>query len=133
MAFELQDGRTVRFRGKADRLDLAEDKRLHVVDYKTGRATGYEDLSEVDLSDAEDAKVTVADPAGAVLVHLGSDQFLSRFKIYLSHAAAWRQQFQKLDSVDLRYEGQIIVNPDGDREANKRNFTTETRRHGGRR
>ena len=30
-----------------DRLDLAEDKTLHVVDYKTGRATGYEDLSEV--------------------------------------------------------------------------------------
>src|SRR5436305_908464 len=99
-------------------------------------ATGNQyskDLSEVDLSDAEDAKVTVADPAGAVLVHLGSDQLLSRFKIYLSHAAAWRQQFQKLDSVDLRYEGQIIVNPDGDQEAKKRNFTTETRRHGGRR
>jgi len=71
------------------------------------------DLSEVDLSDPEDVKVTVADPAGAVLVHLGGDQFLSRFKIYLSHAGAWRQQFQKLDSVDLRYDGQIIVNPDG--------------------
>jgi morphogenetic protein associated with SpoVID len=24
----------------------------------------------------------------------------------------WRQQFEKLESVDLRYEGQIIVNPD---------------------
>lgn len=71
------------------------------------------DLSEVDLSDPEDLKVTVADPAGAVLVHLGGDQFLSRFKTYLSHAGEWRQQFQKLDSVDLRYDGQIIVNPDG--------------------
>ncbi|PYY14044.1 MAG: hypothetical protein DMG61_11280 [Acidobacteria bacterium] len=91
------------------------------------------DVSEVDLSDPEDVKVTVADPAGAVLVHLGSDQFLSRFKIYLSHAAGWRQQFQKLDSVDLRYDGQIIVNPDGAQEAIKRNFTTEARRHGGKR
>lgn len=91
------------------------------------------DLSEVDLSDPEDVKVTVADPAGAVLVHLGSDQFLSRFKIYLSHAGAWRQQFQKLDSVDLRYDGQIIVNPDGAQEATKRNFTAEARRHGGKR
>jgi len=91
------------------------------------------DLSEVDVSDAEDVKVTVADPAGAVLVHLGADQFLSRFKIYLSHAAAWRQQFQKLDSVDLRYDGQIIVNPDGNQQATSKNFTTETRRHGGRR
>ncbi|PYX98799.1 MAG: peptide ABC transporter permease [Acidobacteria bacterium] len=91
------------------------------------------DVSEVDVSDPEDMKVTVADPAGAVLVHLGSDQFLSRFKIYLSHAAGWRQQFQKLDSVDLRYEGQIIVNPDGGQQAATRNFSTEIRRRGARR
>jgi cell division protein FtsQ len=71
------------------------------------------DLSEVDLSDPENVKITVSDPAGAVLVHLGNEQFLQRFKIYLSHVGEWRQQFQKLDSVDLRYEGQIIVNPDG--------------------
>jgi cell division protein FtsQ len=71
------------------------------------------DLSEVDLSDPENVKITVADPAGAVLVHLGNEQFLERFKIYLSHVGEWRQQFQKLDSVDLRYDGQIIVNPDG--------------------
>jgi cell division protein FtsQ len=71
------------------------------------------DLSEVDLNDPENVKVTVADPAGAVLVHLGNEQFLERFKIYLSHVSDWRQQFQKLESVDLRYDGQIIVNPDG--------------------
>jgi len=71
-----------------------------------------QDLSEVDLSDPEDVKVVVADPAGAVLVHLGSSDFLRRYKIYLAHLQEWRQQFQKLDSVDLRYERQIIVNPD---------------------
>jgi len=71
-----------------------------------------QDLSEVDLSDPEDAKVVVADPGGAVLIHLGSSEFLRRYKIYLAHLQEWRQQFQKLDSVDLRYERQIIVNPD---------------------
>ncbi len=71
-----------------------------------------EDLSEVDLSDPEDVKITVADPAGAVLVHLGSSHFLERYKVYLAHVGEWRQQFQRLDSVDLRYERQIIVNPD---------------------
>jgi cell division protein FtsQ len=71
------------------------------------------DLSEVDLSDPEDVRATVADPNGAVLVHLGNEQFLDRFKIYLSHIGAWRQQFQKVESVDLRFDGQIIVNPDG--------------------
>jgi cell division protein FtsQ len=77
------------------------------------------DLSEVSLDDPEDVKVTVADPAGAVLVHLGNDQFLERFRTYLSHVGGWRQQFQKLESVDLRYDGQIIVNPDDNTAAPK--------------
>jgi cell division protein FtsQ len=71
-----------------------------------------QDLSEVDLSDLEDLKVRVNDPQGDVLVHLGSSDYLSRYKIYVSHAQGWRQQFQKLESVDLRYDNQIIVNPD---------------------
>jgi len=70
------------------------------------------DLSEVDLSDSEDVKAVVADPGGAVLVHLGSSDFLRRYKTYLAHLQEWRQQFQKVESVDLRYERQIIVNPD---------------------
>ena len=69
-------------------------------------------LSEVDLSDADDVKVTVADPGGAVLVHLGSGNFLARYKVYLAHVQEWRQQFRKLESVDLRYDRQVIVNPE---------------------
>ena len=53
------------------------------------------DVSEVDLSDPEDVKVTVDDPQGAVLIHLGTADFLNRYKIYLAHAAEWRQQFTK--------------------------------------
>src|SRR3954466_8346743 len=70
------------------------------------------DLSEVDLSDPDDVKVTVADPAGAVLLHLGSTNFLERYKTYMTHAAEWRAQYQKLESVDLRFDRQVIVNPD---------------------
>jgi cell division protein FtsQ len=71
-----------------------------------------QDLSEVDLTDAEDVKVLTNDPAGEVLVHLGSANFLDRFRIYVAHLREWRQQFTKLESVDLRYDQQIIVNPD---------------------
>ena len=71
-----------------------------------------QDLSEVDISDQDDVKVLTSDSAGAVLVHLGSSDFLSRYKIYVTHVQGWRQQFEKLESVDLRYEHQIIVNPD---------------------
>ena len=70
------------------------------------------DLSEVDLSDPEDVKATTSDPAGAVLIHLGNQQFLERYKVYMAHLQEWRQQFHKLESVDLRYDRQIIVNPD---------------------
>ncbi len=76
-----------------------------------------QELSEVDLTDLEDVKVRVNDPAGDVLVHLGASDYLRRYKIYVSHAQGWRQQFQKLESVDLRYDNQIIVNPDMERVA----------------
>ena len=69
------------------------------------------DLSEVELSDPDDVKITVEDPNGALVVHLGSSNFLPRYQIYLNHIQEWRQQFSKLESVDLRYNGQIIVNP----------------------
>lgn len=71
-----------------------------------------QDLSEVDLSDPEDVKVLANASEGEVLVHLGSSNYLDRFKIYIAHLREWRQQFPKLESVDLRYDRQIIVNPD---------------------
>jgi cell division protein FtsQ len=71
-----------------------------------------QELSEVDLTDTEDVKVLAADANGEVLVHLGSGNYLQRYKTYVTHVQQWRQQFDKLESVDLRYDGQIIVNPD---------------------
>jgi cell division protein FtsQ len=69
-------------------------------------------LSEVDLSDPDDVKATVSDPKGAVLVHLGSSNFLERFQVYVAHVQEWRSQFSRLDAIDLRYAGQVIVNPE---------------------
>jgi cell division protein FtsQ len=79
-----------------------------------GGAHYSQELSEVDLGDPEDVKVMAADAKGEVLVHLGSANYLQRYKTYVTHVQQWRQQFDKLESVDLRYDGQIIVNPDLD-------------------
>src|SRR5271170_5708613 len=89
----------------------------------SGGARYSQDLSEADLSDLEDVKVRVNDPAGDVLVHLGSSDYLRRYKIYVTHAQGWRQQFQKLESVDLRYDNQIIVNPEMQRTAKQTALT----------
>jgi cell division protein FtsQ len=83
-----------------------------VQELDSGGARYSQDLSEVDLSDLENLKVRVNDPAGDVLVQLGSSDFLKRYKTYVSHVRDWRQQFQKLESVNLRYDNQVIVNPD---------------------
>ena len=83
-----------------------------VQDLDSGGARYSQDLSEVDLQDLDNLKVRVNDPAGDVLVELGSSEYLKRYKIFVSHAREWRQQFQKLESVNLRYDNQVIVNPD---------------------
>jgi cell division protein FtsQ len=83
-----------------------------VRDLDSGGARYAQDLSEVDLSDLENIKVRVNDPHGDVEVELGSTDFLRRYKTYVSHVQEWRQQFQKLESVNLRYDNQVIVNPD---------------------
>jgi cell division protein FtsQ len=80
-----------------------------------GGANYSRDIDQVDLADPEDVKITVANPQGAVLIHLGPSNFLDRYKIFVAHVQEWRQQFQKLDSVDLRYDRQVIVNPDAPR------------------
>src|SRR5882724_12188438 len=83
-----------------------------VQELDSGGAHYSQDLSEVDLSDLENLKVRVNDPAGDVQVELGSSDYLKRYKTYVSHVQEWRQQFQKLESVNLRYDNQVIVNPD---------------------
>jgi cell division protein FtsQ len=77
-----------------------------------GGARYSKEISEVDLSDPDDVKVLAESAQGAVLVHLGSSNYLERYKVYVTHLQEWRQQFDKLESVDLRYDRQIIVNPD---------------------
>ena len=82
-------------------------------DPNSDKAANYvRQLSEVDLSDPEDIKVMANDPGGTMVVHLGPTDFLSHYKLYVDHIGEWRQQFPNLQSVDLRFEGQVVVNPD---------------------
>jgi len=94
---------------RAARMAIYE-RLMHELD--SGGTQYSRDLSDVDLSDPDDVKATVSDPQGAVLVHLGSSNFLERFQVYVSHVQEWRTQFHPLRSVDLRYQHQVIVNPD---------------------
>ena len=76
-----------------------------------------EKISEVDLRDPRDARVVVADSAGAVLLHLGKEDFLARYRVYLGHIQEWKQKFSSIQSIDLRYGGQVVINANPARES----------------
>ena len=66
-----------------------------------------EQISEVDLTDPEDARVTMQDDT--TLLHFGEDHFMERYQRYKAHIAEWRQQYPKLAAVDLRYDQQVVL------------------------
>jgi cell division protein FtsQ len=77
-----------------------------------GKVRYSRNLEEVELSDPEDVKIMVKGPSGPILLHLGNENFLQRFMVYLSNVQKWEQERGKLESVDLRYGRQVILNPD---------------------
>ena len=68
-----------------------------------------EQISEIDLTDPEDARVMMPEQGTDILAHFGDDQFLIRYQRYKAHIAEWRQQYPRLASVDLRYEQQVVL------------------------
>ena len=68
-----------------------------------------EQISEIDLTDPEDARVLMPEQGADILAHFGEDHFLERYHRYKAHIAEWRQQYPKLAAVDLRYEQQVVL------------------------
>ena len=64
-------------------------------------------ISEIDLTDPEDARVLMEDDP--TLLHFGDDQFLARYQRYKAHIAEWRQQYPQLSAIDLRYDNQVVL------------------------
>jgi ATP-dependent helicase/nuclease subunit B len=70
VAIPLPDGRAVRFRGKADRVDAGEDGSRHVVDYKTGGVREAEKLC-AEEPDLRGTKLQLAVYGAAGAMHAG--------------------------------------------------------------
>jgi cell division protein FtsQ len=66
-------------------------------------------LSEVDVSNPEDVKALVTSGGSDILVHFGEQQFLHRYEEFEQHLPEWKQQYPKLASADMRYDGQIVL------------------------
>ena len=68
-----------------------------------------EQVSEIDLTDPEDARVLMPEQGSDILAHFGDDHFMERYQSYKAHVAEWRRQYPKLAAVDLRYDHQVVL------------------------
>lgn len=66
-------------------------------------------LSEIDLTDPEDVKALIPEQGVDILVHFGDQKYLERYRNFVAHLAQWRQQYPRLASVDMRYDGQAVL------------------------
>jgi cell division protein FtsQ len=65
------------------------------------------DLSEVRLQDPGSLAVLLNDDS--VLVILGTEQLDQRFRRYLGMSSQIKQKFPQVDTVDLRFQDQVII------------------------
>ncbi len=91
-------------------------------DVETARPGAASQVSEVDLADAKDVRATLAGlpelgdaesgGQGAVLVHFGASDFVSKFQALVGNIGQWRASAGRIESIDLRFERQVVVNPE---------------------
>jgi cell division protein FtsQ len=66
-------------------------------------------VSEVDVTDVEDAVVLLGDDPARV--HLGDREFARRVRAYRDLAPTLLQHVDAIDSADVRYDGRVFVRP----------------------
>jgi cell division protein FtsQ len=76
-------------------------------------------ISEIDLTDPEDARVLMPEQGTDILAHFGQNDFLERYQRYKAHIAEWRQQYPSLAAVDLRYDQQVVLQMASGKEASQ--------------
>jgi len=88
-----------------DRRDRVQ-RMLRVMRDLSGNA---EKISEVDLTDRADIKVTQPYDGRMVTLILGDQNFAARYRNFLNHYAEIREKLPGADSLDLRMEDRITV------------------------
>jgi cell division protein FtsQ len=101
---------------------------------ESARGGAMDQVSEVDLTEAKDlrARITGLQGGGAngsangtannsfqwsnadapILIHFGDSDFENKFLTVLNDVGQWRAGAGSVESVDLRFNGEAVVNPD---------------------
>ena len=109
--------------GVSEDLSLDQcEKRMQVYqefmkDIDLVRSASSERVSEVDLSSPKDLRVVMTGLAGptdsqAVTIHFGSGEFTGKYKMLVDNFSQWQANTGRVQSIDLQYMRQVVVNPD---------------------
>ena len=81
------------------------------------RGGSSDHVSEIDLSNPKDLRVVMtglasATDAQAVTIHFGSGEFTGKYKMLVDNFSQWQANAGRVQSIDLQYSRQVVVNPD---------------------
>lgn len=81
------------------------------------RAGSSESVSELDLSNPKDLRAVMTGLAGptdsqAVTIHFGAGEFTGKYKMLVDNFSQWQANTGRVQSIDLQYMRQVVVNPD---------------------
>jgi len=96
-----------------DRAQRMQNFAEFLTEIETVRPNADDQVSEADLSDPQDIRASMVglgtDP---VLVHFGDSDFANRYRLLVENIDQWRTSAGRVDSVDLRFARQVVVNPE---------------------
>ena len=109
--------------GVSEDLSLDQrEKRMQVFqefmkDVDLVQAGSSERVSEVELANPKDLRVVMTGLAGptdsqAVTIHFGSGEFTGKYKMLVDNFSQWQANTGRVQSIDLQYMRQVVVNPD---------------------
>ena len=86
-------------------------------DVDLARPGASERVSEVDLADAEDLRATLSGLPGLeqqapLVVRFGDKDFVNKYRLLVDNIDQWRARTGRVESVDLRFARQVVVNPE---------------------
>jgi cell division protein FtsQ len=88
-------------------------------DIELAHAGAGEEVSEVDFSDPQDVRAMLAGLPGLegqypIWVHFGNGDFVNKYHLLAENIAQWRASAGRVESIDLRFSRQVVVNPERD-------------------
>jgi cell division protein FtsQ len=81
-------------------------------------------VSEIDLSNAKDLRVVMtglasATDSQAVTIHFGNSDFTGKYRMLVENFAQWQANAGRVQSIDLQYSRQVVVNADSNTNSAK--------------